>query len=143
MAFAFQFDFPPFMVLIIALLNDGTIMTLSLDRVLPSATPDSWDLGEIFTFAFAYGLFLAAGTIAFFCTIVFTTFFERKFGVDALKDHNDPRLHMVIYLRAFSGPFLRFLASRTVLTFICVYRGRPDLAGLDLHHAFALVLLHG
>ncbi|GAA5957364.1 hypothetical protein JCM8115_006969 [Rhodotorula mucilaginosa] len=99
MAFAFQFDFPPFMVLIIALLNDGTIMTLSLDRVLPSATPDSWDLGEIFTFAFAYGLFLAAGTIAFFCTIVFTTFFERKFGVDALKDHNDPRLHMVIYLQ--------------------------------------------
>jgi H+-transporting ATPase len=30
MAFAFKFDFPPFMVLIIALLNDGTIMTLSL-----------------------------------------------------------------------------------------------------------------
>lgn len=30
MAFAFQFDFPPFMVLIIALLNDGTIMTLSV-----------------------------------------------------------------------------------------------------------------
>lgn len=30
MAFAFKFDFPPFMVLIIALLNDGTIMTLSV-----------------------------------------------------------------------------------------------------------------
>jgi H+-transporting ATPase len=99
MAFAFQFDFPPFMVLIIALLNDGTIMTLSLDRVLPSATPDSWDLGEIFTYAFAYGLYLAAGTIAFFCVIVYTTFFSRKFGVTNITDHNDPELHMIIYLQ--------------------------------------------
>ncbi|KAI0336900.1 hypothetical protein BDW22DRAFT_1433753 [Trametopsis cervina] len=41
LAFAFKFDFPPFMVLVIALLNDGTIMTLSVDRVLPSSTPDS------------------------------------------------------------------------------------------------------
>lgn len=50
---AFEFDFPPFMVLIIALLNDGTIMTLSVDRVLPSSTPDSWNLAEIFAYAFA------------------------------------------------------------------------------------------
>ena len=34
MAFAFKFDFPPFMVLIIALLNDGTIMTLSVGEHL-------------------------------------------------------------------------------------------------------------
>lgn len=47
LVFAYKFDFPPFMVLIIALLNDGTIMTLSVDRVLPSMTPDHWDLAEI------------------------------------------------------------------------------------------------
>ncbi|WAQ82714.1 hypothetical protein PtA15_3A78 [Puccinia triticina] len=44
MAFAFQFDFPPFMVLVIAILNDGTVMTISLDRVLPNSEPDHWDL---------------------------------------------------------------------------------------------------
>jgi H+-transporting ATPase len=64
LAFAYKFDFPPFMVLIIALLNDGTIMTLSVDRVLPSATPDSWDLGEIFAYAVAYGLWLTLSTYA-------------------------------------------------------------------------------
>ncbi|VDB95737.1 unnamed protein product [Peniophora sp. CBMAI 1063] len=32
-----------FMVLIIALFNDGIIITLPIDRVLPSTTPDSWD----------------------------------------------------------------------------------------------------
>jgi H+-transporting ATPase len=62
LAFAYNFDFPPFMVLIIALLNDGTIMTLSVDRVLPSNTPDSWDLAEIFSYAVAYGLFLTLST---------------------------------------------------------------------------------
>ena len=62
LAFTYKFDFPPFMVLIIALLNDGTIMTLSVDRVLPSMTPDAWDLKEIFAYAIAYGLYLTAST---------------------------------------------------------------------------------
>ncbi|KAF7964856.1 hypothetical protein HWV62_2109 [Athelia sp. TMB] len=60
-----RFDFPPFMVLIIALLNDGTIMTLSVDRVLPSMTPDSWDLGKVFAYAVVYGFYLSASTFFF------------------------------------------------------------------------------
>ena len=35
-----EFDFPPFMLLIIAILSDGTIMTISKDRVKPSPLPD-------------------------------------------------------------------------------------------------------
>lgn len=62
LVFVYKFDFPPFMVLIIALLNDGTIMTLSVDRVLPSNTPDTWDLTEIFSLAIAYGLYLTIST---------------------------------------------------------------------------------
>ncbi|KAF4618953.1 hypothetical protein D9613_009849 [Agrocybe pediades] len=103
LAFTYKFDFPPFMILIIALLNDGTIMTLSVDRVLPSMTPDSWDLAEIFSYAIAYGLYLTASTIALVCIIKETTFFQRKFGVSLDTDFpiasNDPQLHMVIYLQ--------------------------------------------
>ncbi|RVX08645.1 ATPase 4, plasma membrane-type [Vitis vinifera] len=47
LALIWRFDFPPFMVLIIAILNDGTIMTISKDRVRPSPLPDSWKLAEI------------------------------------------------------------------------------------------------
>ena len=36
LTFMYNFDFLPFMVLIITLLNDGSIMTLSVDHVLPS-----------------------------------------------------------------------------------------------------------
>ena len=46
------------MILIFALLNNGTIMTLTVDRVLPSMIPDKWDLAEIFSYAVAYGLYL-------------------------------------------------------------------------------------
>jgi H+-transporting ATPase len=107
LAFAYQFDFPPFMVLIIALLNDGTIMTLSVDRVLPSNTPDSWDLAEIFAYAVAYGLYLTLSTIVLVIIILETNFFERKFGVslesetgaNGRKNHNDRQLHMIVYLQ--------------------------------------------
>jgi H+-transporting ATPase len=128
LAFAYQFNFPPFMVLIIALLNDGTIMTLSVDLVLPSNEPDSWDLAEIFAFALAYGLYLTLSTyvaavyahsdvslmlttslfvcrIALVIIILKTNFFEDKFGVGLdtaygePKNPNDAQLHMIVYLQ--------------------------------------------
>ncbi|KAJ6515291.1 hypothetical protein C8R45DRAFT_810677 [Mycena sanguinolenta] len=102
LAIAYKFDFPPFMILIIALLNDGTIMTLSVDRVLPSNTPDSWDLAEIFSYAIAYGLYLTMSTVSFVIIILETTFFQDKFGVSLGSfpvQHNDYQLHMVVYLQ--------------------------------------------
>jgi len=100
LAFAYKYSFPPFMILIIALLNDGTIMTLSVDRVLPSNTPDSWDLAEIFSYALAYGLYLTLSTVALVIVIIETNFFEDKFGVTlSSKDPNAPDIHMIIYLQ--------------------------------------------
>jgi H+-transporting ATPase len=125
LSFVYKYDFPLFMILIIALLNDGTIMTLSVDRVLPSMTPDSWDLAEIFSFAVAYGLYLTLSTcvlvpsafskllihlffinISSICLVVIimeTNFFQRTFHVQLntapLIAANDPQLHMVIYLQ--------------------------------------------
>ncbi|GAB00025.1 uncharacterized protein L969DRAFT_96638 [Mixia osmundae IAM 14324] len=135
MAFAFKFDFPPFMVLVIALLNDGTIMTLSLDRVLPSMTPDSWDLGEIFTYAIAYGIYLSLCTIALFLVIVRTTFFEDKFGVTPYKDHNAYGLHMIIYLEVAQISQALIFVTRSHSWF---FMERPSVA---LFGAFCLAQL--
>jgi len=106
LAFAYKFDFPPFMVLIIALLNDGTIMTLSVDRVLPSNEPDSWDLAEIFAYAIAYGLYLTMSTVALLIIILETSFFEDTFGArfhevdpSTRPDPNHREIHMIIYLQ--------------------------------------------
>ncbi|CAI0413018.1 unnamed protein product [Linum tenue] len=71
-----EFDFPPFMILIIAILNDGTIMTISKDRVKPSPVPDSWRLSEIFATGIVLGGYLAIMTVIFFWAAYETNFFS-------------------------------------------------------------------
>lgn len=66
LALIWKYDFSPFMVLIIAILNDGTIMTISKDRVKPSPVPDSWKLKEIFATGVVLGTYLAVMTVVFF-----------------------------------------------------------------------------
>ncbi|KAN0065075.1 hypothetical protein ACQY0O_001570 [Thecaphora frezii] len=100
LAFIWKSDFPPFMVLIIAFLNDGSIMTLSLDTVKPALEPQHWDLTELFFCGSLYGLYQVASTLALFAVVYNTTFFEDKFGVEAYHGNpNDPHLHMIIYLQ--------------------------------------------
>ncbi|KAL5539223.1 hypothetical protein UlMin_044519 [Ulmus minor] len=83
-----QFDFPPFMVLVIAILNDGTIMTISKDRVKPSPSPDSWKLKEIFATGVVLGAYMALMTVLFFWAAYDTNFFSKHFHVKSLNRHN-------------------------------------------------------
>ncbi|OAY27575.1 plasma membrane ATPase 4 [Manihot esculenta] len=83
-ALIWKYDFAPFMVLIIAILNDGTIMTISKDRVKPSPQPDSWKLKEIFSTGVVLGGYLALMTVIFFWAMNNTNFFSDKFGVRSL-----------------------------------------------------------
>ncbi|KAI8541597.1 hypothetical protein RHMOL_Rhmol08G0074000 [Rhododendron molle] len=102
LALIWQFDFPPFMVLIIAILNDGTIMTISKDRVKPSPQPDSWKLAEIFTTGVVLGGYLAMMTVIFFWAAYKTDFFPRTFGVSTLRgtpEDDFRKLASAVYLQ--------------------------------------------
>ncbi|WZY87558.1 hypothetical protein YC2023_044293 [Brassica napus] len=83
-----EFDFPPFMVLVIAILNDGTIMTISKDRVKPSPTPDCWKLKEIFATGVVLGAYLAIMTVVFFWAAYETNFFHNIFDVRNFNQHH-------------------------------------------------------
>ncbi|XP_027902875.1 ATPase 10, plasma membrane-type isoform X2 [Vigna unguiculata] len=98
LALIWEYDFPPFMVLIIAILNDGTIMTISKDRVKPSPTPDSWKLPEIFATGIVIGTYLALVTVLFYWTIVETTFFETHFHVSSLSSDSE-KVSSAVYLQ--------------------------------------------
>jgi H+-transporting ATPase len=105
--FIFKYDFPPFMILIMAILNDGTIMTISKDRVEPSPTPNEWRLREIFTSAIVYGLYLSVSTIFFFAIAIQTSFFQDHFGVENIPQtpdggYTNARLNAIIYLQVSS-----------------------------------------
>ncbi|CAO3600313.1 unnamed protein product [Absidia cylindrospora] len=99
LCWAFEHDFPPFLVLIIAILNDGTIMTISTDRVKPSPYPDAWNLREIFSYAIVYGMYLCVSTVAFFAVAFKTDFFKDNFGVERFTDPNEPLYHSIVYLQ--------------------------------------------
>ncbi|RZS09962.1 hypothetical protein BHM03_00041102 [Ensete ventricosum] len=106
-ALIWRFDFSPFMVLIIAVLNDGTIMTISKDRVKPSPLPDSWKLREIFATGVVLGSYLAIMTVVFFYLVHDTDVFPVSsrtplspeiFGVREIKDSSD-EMTAALYLQ--------------------------------------------
>ncbi|EOY29211.1 hypothetical protein QUC31_020922 [Theobroma cacao] len=97
-ALIWKFDFAPFMVLIIAILNDGTIMTISKDRVKPSPQPDSWKLKEIFCTGIVLGGYLALMTVLFFWAMHDTDFFTDKFSVRSLRG-SDKEMMAALYLQ--------------------------------------------
>ncbi|KAM0017806.1 putative P-type H(+)-exporting transporter [Helianthus debilis subsp. tardiflorus] len=141
-ALIWKFDFSPFMVLIIAILNDGTIMTISKDRVKPSPLPDSWKLKEIFATGVALGGYLALMTVIFFYIMKDTDFFSEKFSVKSLRN-SETEMMAALYLqvsivsqalifvtRSRSWSFVErpgfllmgaFLAAQLVATLIAVY----------------------
>ncbi|CAN8304910.1 unnamed protein product [Cochlearia groenlandica] len=98
LALIWEYDFPPFMVLIIAILNDGTIMTISKDRVRPSPIPESWKLNQIFATGIVIGTYLALVTVLFYWIIVFTNFFERHFHVKSISN-NSKQVSSAVYLQ--------------------------------------------
>ncbi|XP_073150062.1 ATPase 8, plasma membrane-type-like [Henckelia pumila] len=97
-ALIWKFDFSPFMVLIIAILNDGTIMTISKDRVKPSPLPDSWKLKEIFATGIVLGTYMAIMTVIFFYLAADTDFFSEIFKVKPIRDSPD-ELTAALYLQ--------------------------------------------
>ncbi|XP_017978099.1 PREDICTED: plasma membrane ATPase [Theobroma cacao] len=98
LALIWKFDFSPFMVLIIAILNDGTIMTISKDRVKPSPMPDSWKLKEIFATGIVLGAYLACMTVVFFWAAQESDFFSDKFGVRSIRNSHE-ELTAAVYLQ--------------------------------------------
>ncbi|KEH37844.1 putative proton-exporting ATPase [Medicago truncatula] len=141
-ALIWKFDFSPFMVLIIAILNDGTIMTISKDRVKPSPVPDSWKLKEIFATGVVLGTYMAIMTAVFFHFIHDTDFFSEIFDVHSIAD-SEEQLNSALYLqvsiisqalifvtRSRSWSFVErpglmllgaFIAAQLVATAIAVY----------------------
>lgn len=141
-ALIWKFDFAPFMVLIIAILNDGTIMTISKDRVKPSPQPDSWKLKEIFATGIVLGGYQALMTVIFFWAMRDTDFFSDKFGVKSIQDTPDEMMAalylqvsivsqaLIFVTRSRSWSFVErpglllvsaFVAAQLVATLIAVY----------------------
>nr|GMC86977.1 plasma membrane ATPase 1-like [Ipomoea batatas] len=143
-----KFDFPPFMVLVIAILNDGTIMTISKDRVKPSPVPDSWKLSEIFTTGIVLGAYMALMTVIFFYLAYETNFFEEMFGVKDFNSHhfdmeNDEDAAKRLKEHLASAVYLQVSTISQALIFVTRSRGLSftERPGLLLVIAFIIAQL--
>lgn len=145
LALIWKFDFPPFMVLIIAILNDGTIMTISKDRVKPSPMPDSWKLAEIFATGIVIGSYLAMMTVIFFWAAYETDFFPRIFGVSHLnrQSAHDDNARLVITHKLASAVYLQVSTISQALIFVTRSRSWSfvERPGLLLVAAFIIAQL--
>jgi len=147
----YKFNMPPFMILIMALLNDLTILAISRDRVAPSQVPETWALKNLFIRAMCLGFFQAVSTVVFYIVLYDTRFVQDRFNIHAAfqldspdRDPNDWNLHSLIYLQSsilgqgsiftarnlgdwsrqrFPGYLLctAFVVAQLVATFIAVY----------------------
>ncbi|CAN6450936.1 unnamed protein product [Victoria cruziana] len=133
-ALIWKYDFSPFMVLIIAILNDGTIMTISKDRVKPSPQPDSWKLKEIFATGVVLGGYLAVMTVIFFWAMHDTEFFSDKFGVRSLRNSEDEMMAALYLQVSIVSQALIFVTRSRSWSFV----ERP---GLLLVSAFVIAQL--
>jgi len=80
----YDWYFPTIAIAILAILNDGCMISISRDRVSPSAIPDKWNPFNIFSCSILYGCYLAVSTIVLFDICVRTTFFQDHFGLATL-----------------------------------------------------------
>ncbi|KAG9452186.1 hypothetical protein H6P81_005090 [Aristolochia fimbriata] len=147
LALFWKFDFPPFMILVIAILNDGTIMTISKDRVKPSPLPDSWKLSEIFATGVVIGSYLALMTVIFFWAAYETDFFKDHFGVHTFNknsfDQSNKELVKINNEKLASAVYLQVSIISQALIFVTRSRGWSftERPGLLLVTAFIIAQL--
>ncbi|KAG5593626.1 hypothetical protein H5410_034858 [Solanum commersonii] len=132
-ALIWKFDFSPFMVLIIAILNDGTIMTISKDRVKPSPLPDSWKLNEIFATGVVLGTYQAIMTVVFFYLAADTDFFTENFHVRSIR--NSPNeLTAALYLQVSIIKLIFATVSRPT-----EFARSRELVGMGNHPVYTII----
>lgn len=82
----YNWYFPTILIVIMAVFNDGAMIALSKDRVVPSQLPNAWNLKNIFIMGIVYGLYLTLSSWALYQTATKTSFFEEHFGLQSLDD---------------------------------------------------------
>ncbi|KAK9829684.1 hypothetical protein WJX72_007324 [[Myrmecia] bisecta] len=85
----YNWYFPTILIVLLAVFNDGAMIALSKDRVVPSRLPNSWNLRSIFISGIVYGLYLTLSSWTLYYVATKTNFFEARCNLYSLNDHVD------------------------------------------------------
>mmetsp|Transcript_2302 Transcript_2302/g.3500 ORF Transcript_2302/g.3500 Transcript_2302/m.3500 type:complete len:1031 (-) Transcript_2302:410-3502(-) len=155
---AWNFKYPTIPIVVLAVLNDLTCITVSKDRCTHRQDPVGWKLKEIFILAFVLGLYGLASTLVMFHVVYSTTFPETNLALYALTDEElrgliymqvsilnqamifVTRAEGLSYLDRPGTPLLvAFIFAQTAATFIGVYgfNNYQDFGGCGWGYALA------
>ena len=124
----FAFAIPVIGIVIITILNDGCMLTIARDAVVPAAKPQSWDLAELRPVATVLGVVpLASSLLLLWLGLTsadglypsYAWLFGRKVPSRWQNDSSDrhylpyEQLIMIMYLKISISDFLTLFASRT------------------------------
>jgi len=163
LTFAWNFYFPTIAIVLITIFNDGTILTISKDRVRPSPDPDKWNLKEVFTIAAVLGAWLAATSIVLF-VLTYESDFWTHFHLKRLdQDQTRGLIYLYVSISGQATIFVTrtrrffwshrpatillcaFVTAQVAATFIGVYglggwpnNGREDFRGCGWGYALAI-----
>jgi len=85
----YDWFFPTILIVLLAVFNDGAMIALSKDRVVPSHVPNRWNLFSIFTTGIVYGLYLTLSSWVFYYVLTHMTFFEDKLSMFSLDEREN------------------------------------------------------
>eukprot|EP00762_Andalucia_godoyi_P004386 ANDGO_08214.mRNA.1 Plasma membrane ATPase 1 len=109
MIIAFNVTLPAIIIVLMALLNDFTIMTISADKVIPSAQPDGWNIPQILAVACGMGF-----TTVTVCIISYISFDLEWF----ISKPDEKELKAIIYLQIALMNQMTVFIARTHKNFL-------------------------
>eukprot|EP01127_Copromyxa_protea_P007752 TRINITY_DN1768_c0_g1_i2.p1 TRINITY_DN1768_c0_g1~~TRINITY_DN1768_c0_g1_i2.p1 ORF type:complete len:905 (-),score=241.90 TRINITY_DN1768_c0_g1_i2:627-3002(-) len=106
---AYGRTFPPEAMILLAIFNDLSMLSVSTDRVQPNDEPDVWDLREIFGVAIFLGAYLTVSTHVLLLVVFYTDFFK-DIGLKRLNYHT---INGLIYLQVSISGLANIFVTRT------------------------------
>eukprot|EP01117_Protostelium_nocturnum_P007792 TRINITY_DN278_c0_g1_i1.p1 TRINITY_DN278_c0_g1~~TRINITY_DN278_c0_g1_i1.p1 ORF type:complete len:959 (+),score=353.59 TRINITY_DN278_c0_g1_i1:524-3400(+) len=131
---AWNFYFPTLITVILAVCNDGTMISISKDRVLPSDNPDSWNLRVIFGMAIILGIYLTVSSILLFALVYHTRFLYDWFNMQYMVDN---QIRMLIYLNISITGLATIFSVRSSKFFFTHRPGLPVIVSFIIAQTIA------
>lgn len=119
------FVLPVLSMVIITILNDGTIITIAYDKVIPANTPQRWDLSEMYIVSIVLGLAACIGSLIILVYALQAnplqiyrnggsySFFGNLLGRDGTGIVTWGETQTIMYLKVSISDFLTVFAART------------------------------
>jgi H+-transporting ATPase len=123
------FHMPVLMLMLITLLNDGTLIAIGYDRVIPRLTPEKWNLPVLFTVSFVLaGIALISSLLLL--GLMLSSWQERSlFQTSGLGGLSYGQITTAIYLKVSISDFLTLFSARTGSHFFWSATPAPILLG--------------